>query len=80
MVRKRKKATVKKGRNTAPGFKALDPQFFTMLLLSNTLFRILIHGLSLLFTQLRARRSLLSRVHTDTQLLYNLHFELNFEF
>ena len=26
-VRKRRKATVKKRRNTAPGFKALDPKF-----------------------------------------------------
>ena len=26
-VRKRGKATVKKRRNTAPGFKALDPHF-----------------------------------------------------
>ena len=31
-VRKRRKATVKKQRNTAPGLKALDPIFVTMIL------------------------------------------------
>ena len=36
-VRKRRKATVKKRRNTAPGFKALDPKYFHEGLKSNVL-------------------------------------------